>query len=330
MAPPADPDAVPGLRWSLELVPDGVRADLAVLNALARVGVAVTRSAVQRAFAAGLVTVAGKPLRPASVATSRLRVEVELVAPRPLRAEPEAIPLVIVHEDDALVVIDKPAGMPVHAGPGHPRGTLVNAILGHLGVGPEALPVLPGNDATRPGIVHRLDKNTSGLLVVAKHAAAQEHLAAQFRRHTIGRAYLGIVHAVPSWTQLRLDTGHGRDPADRRRFSAEVGGRRAITDAVVQRVLHGAAVVRFALHTGRTHQIRMHARKLGHPILGDVLYGHVPADPRVRAAVSELNRHALHAAELSFEHPDGRMLAWVSPLPSELASIVDALAEPPA
>lgn len=318
--------ASPDGAWSVVLDPDGGRADLAVLAALQREGVAVTRSALAKAFAAGQVRSGGAPLRPASLVQRPLVVEVELVPVAPLRAEAESIALVIVHEDEDLLVIDKPAGMPVHAGPGHDRGTLVNAVLGHLGVGAEALPVLAGNDATRPGIVHRLDKDTSGLLVVAKHAAAQEHLAAQFRTHTIERAYLGIVHGVPSWEAMHVETGHGRDPADRRRFSGDVGGRRAITDAAVQTRLYGAAVVRFTLHTGRTHQIRMHARRLGHPILGDTLYGHVPADPRVRAAVAELPRHALHAALLGFVHPDGRRLAWTSPLPGELAAIVDALA----
>ncbi len=318
--------ASPYGAWSVVLDPDGGRADLAVLAALQRAGVAVTRSALAKAFAAGQVRTGGAPLRPAALVQRPLVVDVALVPVAPLRAEAERIALVIVHEDDDLLVVDKPAGMPVHAGPGHDRGTLVNAVLGHLGVGAEALPVLAGNDATRPGIVHRLDKDTSGLLVVAKHAAAQEHLAAQFRTHTIERAYLGIVHGVPSWETLHVETGHGRDPADRRRFSGDVGGRRAITDATVQTRLYGAAVVRFTLHTGRTHQIRMHARRLGHPILGDTLYGHVPADPRVRAAVAELPRHALHAALLGFVHPDGRRCAWTSALPGELAAIVDALA----
>lgn len=316
-----------GRRWSLSLEADGSRADVAVMRMLVAQGVSVTRAAVQRAFAAGLVTVRGAPLRPAAIVGKPMRVDVELVAPTPLVAEPESIPLAIVHEDDAIIVVDKPAGMPVHAGPGHSRGTLVNAILGHLGVAADALPVLAGNDATRPGIVHRLDKDTSGLIVVAKHAAAQEHLAAQFRTHSLGRAYLGIVDGVPRWATKHVESGHARDPADRRRFFGEGGGRNAITDARVERVLHAAAIVRFTLRTGRTHQIRMHARKLGHPILGDALYGHVPGDPRVATAIVGLGRHALHAAELSLQHPDGRTLAWTSPLPPELAAIVLALAD---
>ncbi len=326
MAPPAQPAGA----HSIVLAPERGRLDVLLLRELQARGVAVTRSALHRAFAAGCVRAEGRALRPSSSPAPGVVVEVELVVAAPLAtAEPESLPLAIVFEDDALLVIDKAAGMPVHAGPGHTHGTLVNAVLGHLQLEADALPVLAGNDASRPGIVHRLDKDTSGLLVVAKHAAAQEHLAAQFRRHELERSYLGIVDGVPRWTQTRLDTLHGRDPADRRRFSPDVArGRRAITDAAVEQPLHAAALVRFTLQTGRTHQIRMHAKKLGHPILGDALYGHVPADARAREAVASLGRHALHAAVLGLVHPDGRRMRWESPLPPELARLVLALAPP--
>lgn len=316
-------------RWSLTLPGGGRRADVEVLEALRDAGVVVTRSALHRSFEAGQVTDGGVPLRPAATIAAPRTVVVELVPAAPLRAVPEAIPLTILFEDEALLVIDKPAGMAMHAGPGHDRGTLVNAVLGHLGVTADALPVLAGNDETRPGIVHRLDRDTSGVVVVAKHAAAQEHLAAQFRAHSLGRAYLGLVDEVPRWTRIEVDTLHGRDPADRRRFSPDTGTRRARTDAVVEQSLHRAAVVRFELHTGRTHQIRMHARKLGHPILGDALYGHAPNDPHVRAAVAGLGRHALHAALLRVQHPDGRTMEWTSALPPELATVVERLSSPP-
>ncbi|MBK6918640.1 MAG: RluA family pseudouridine synthase [Deltaproteobacteria bacterium] len=319
--------------WSVSLpAGGGSRLDRALLDALNERGANLTRSALQRAFAAGQVTSEGRPLRPSQALRAPIEVQVVLVAAPPLVARPEDLPLPVVFEDDDLLVVDKPAGMPVHAGPGHSDGTLVNAVLGHLvrasDVAPQ-LPVMPGNDDARPGLVHRLDKDTSGLLVLAKHAAAQEHLAAQFRRHDLHRAYLGLVYGVPRWQTQHLDTLHGRDPADRRRFSPAVGTRRAITDAAVVEPLHGAAVVRFELHTGRTHQIRMHARQLGHPILGDVLYGHVPADPRVAAAIVGLGRHALHAAELAIVHPDGRRLSWQSALPAELAAVVAALRDGP-
>jgi 23S rRNA pseudouridine1911/1915/1917 synthase len=319
----------PGAVHAIMLAPAVGRLDVALLGALQARGVAITRSALGRAFAAGQVRAQGRALRPSLAPLAGVEIEIELVEPEPLRAEPEQLPLTIVYEDEALLVIDKPAGMPVHAGPGHASGTLVNAVLGYLQVEAAALPVLAGNDATRPGIVHRLDKNTSGLLVVAKHAAAQEHLAAQFRRHDLERSYLGVVDGVPRWPEIRLDTQHGRDPAERRRFSPDVAhGRRAITLARVERALHAAALVRFTLHTGRTHQIRMHARKLGHPILGDVLYGHAPADARARAAVAALGRHALHADTLGLVHPDGRAMRWHSALPIELVALVEALTGP--
>ena len=218
--------------------------------------------------------------------------------------------------------------MVVHAGPGHPRGTLVNAVLHHLGARADDLPVLPGNDATRPGIVHRLDRDTSGLLVIAKHARAQEGLAVQFREHTIRREYLGIVEGAPDFESRRIETLHGRDPRDRRRFSPEVArGRKAITQAAVEmRFADEAALLRFTLSTGRTHQIRMHARHLGHPIVGDALYGRRPASPRLRALVDDLGRHALHAAILGVDHPITRArIELASPLPPELQALVEGL-----
>ena len=287
----------------------------------------ITRSQLARSFRAGTVTIAAKPAKASlRVEQAALAVEVELVDPPPLaHAEPEAIPLTVVHEDRALVVIDKPAGMVVHAGPGHPRGTLVNAVLHHLGRAAAELPLLPGNGPERPGIVHRLDRDTSGLIVVAKTLPALACLADQFRVHSIARAYLGIVSGVPSWTSRRLETRHGRDPADRRRFAPDQGTRQAITTITKVRALGArAALLRFELETGRTHQIRMHARHLGHPIFADPLYGGRPAKD-LRALAEGLGRHALHAALLGFEHPEGGVLRFESALPPELAALVEAL-----
>lgn len=303
------------------------RCDRALVSALEAAGYPCTRSQLARAFANGEVRTGGTPLKPSARVERPLQVQVQLPRPEPLRAEPEALPLHVIHEDDDLLVVDKPAGMVVHAGPGHPRGTLVNAVLHHLGVRAEGLPVLPGNDATRPGIVHRLDRDTSGVLVIAKHMAAQEALAGQFRVHALRRRYLGVVEGGPEWDERRVETGHARDPADRRRFAPrEEAERRAITEIAVVERLRGATVLAFTLHTGRTHQIRMHARHLGLPILGDALYGRVPRDPRVRAAVEGLPRHALHAELLELRHPrDGGLVCWTSPLPAELRALVDAL-----
>ena len=306
----------------------GQRLDKALVDALVGQGETVTRSQLARSFAAGEVRIAGKPVKASHKLDAACEVELVPIAPPPLaHARPEAIPLAIVHEDPALLIVDKPAGMVVHAGPGHSSGTLVNAVLHHLGPGSaEALPVLPGNDPERPGIVHRLDRDTSGLLVVAKTAAALTRLADQFKQHTIDRAYLGIVLGVPSVARQRIETTHGRDPTDRRRFSPEHGERRAVTTMTVVRPLgEHAALVRFELETGRTHQIRMHARWVGHPIFADPLYGRRPRYPRVRALAEGLGRHALHAAVLGFEHPAGGRLRFESALPPELVALTEAL-----
>lgn len=315
------------LRLELDAAAIGDRLDRALTRALAAAGRPSTRSQLARAFAAGGVNIDGRPVKPSLVLQAPRVVDVVLCAPEPLRAEPEALPLTIVYEDADLLVIDKAAGMVVHAGPGHPRGTLVNAVLFHLGLTAEALPVLAGNDATRPGIVHRLDRDTSGLLVVAKHLRAQEGLARQFRARTITRRYLGIVAGVPGFDERVIETLHGRDPGDRRRFSHEVDrGRRAASRVTVLRRLTDAALCRFVLATGRTHQIRMHARALGHPIVGDPLYGPGPQTPRLRKLVAGLGRHALHAATLGFRQPiTGAALDFTSPLPPELQRLLDAL-----
>jgi len=290
-------------------------------------GIHCTRSQLARAFRAGAVTSEEKRLKPGRVVDAPLAVDVQLAQPEPLAATPEDLPLQIVFEDDDLLVVDKAAGMVVHAGPGHPRGTLVNAVLFHLGTTADGLPVLPGNDATRPGIVHRLDRNTSGLLVVAKHARAQTGLAAQFRAHSLDREYRGVVVGVPSWSELSVETGHGRDPANRLRFAPlDAATRRATSHCRQVQALQGAAVVGFRLETGRTHQIRMHARHLGHPIVGDTLYAQGALDGSLARAATELGRQALHAAVLGFEHPvTGKAVRFESALPPDIASLIATL-----
>lgn len=306
----------------------GKRLDAALVAELQRQGQPCTRSQLARAFAAGQVRVAGQAARkPARIVDAAVEVEVVLVAPEPLRATPEDLPLVVVHEDADLLVIDKPAGMVVHAGPGHDRGTLVNAVLHHLGAEPGDLPTLPGNDDSRPGIVHRLDRDTSGLIVVAKHLRAQEGLAAQFRVHDLRRVYLGVVWGVPVFARKTLRTRHGRDPADRRRFSPHVDeGREAITHLTINQKMRDAAVIECRLETGRTHQIRMHCRLLGHPIVGDALYGGIGGPPQRRTISEALGRHALHAAHLGFRHPGtGEDVDFSSPLSADLQELVTSL-----
>ncbi len=308
----------------------GQRLDAALVAELQRQGWTCTRSQLSRAFAAGLVRVAGVAARkPGRIVDVAAEIEVELPVAEPLQARPEELPLVVVHEDADLLVIDKPAGMVVHAGPGHDSGTLVNAVLHHLGVTAAELPTLPGNDDSRPGIVHRLDRDTSGLIVVAKNERAQEGLAAQFRVHDLRRVYLGVIWGAPGFAAKTLRTRHGRDPGDRRRFSPHVDeGREAVTHLLVKQRFVDAALLECRLETGRTHQIRMHCRMLGHPIVGDALYGGLGGPPRRREISAALGRHALHAAHLGFKHPrTGKDVDFESPLPEELRGLISRLSE---
>ncbi len=306
----------------------GLRLDAALVAALQRQGRSCSRSQLARAFAAGHVRIGGVSAgKPARLVDAEVEVELELSDPEPMRAVAEDLPLRVVHEDVDLLVIDKPAGMVVHAGPGHERGTLVNAVLHYLGKRAADLPVLRGNDATRPGIVHRLDRDTSGLIVVARTERAQEGLAAMFRVHDLRRRYLGVVWGVPGFTKKTLRTRHGRDPGDRRRFSPHVDeGREAVTHMQVLRPLKDAALLEFTLETGRTHQIRMHCRMLGHPIVADAMYGGMGGPPSRRALAAELGRHALHAAQLGFRHPvSGVELDFTAPLPPDLSHLLGQL-----
>jgi 23S rRNA pseudouridine1911/1915/1917 synthase len=278
----------------------------------------VSRSQLTRHIAAGAVqvggAVAGSPSRKVR-AGEEVLWDPPPVAPAELLAE--AIPLVIVHEDPWLVVVDKPAGLVVHPAPGHEAGTLVNALLAHCrdlrGIGGEL----------RPGIVHRIDKDTSGLLVIAKDDATMNALGAAFKAHTVERVYDAIVVGKPPGVGLssgRVDTLYGRDPRDRKKFSSRVRtGKRAVTNWRVVERLAGAARLEARLETGRTHQVRVHMAALGCPLLGDRSYGRPPRDPHVRAAGEALGRQALHARSLAFVHPaTGERLALSSPLPPDM------------
>jgi 23S rRNA pseudouridine1911/1915/1917 synthase len=305
------------------------RCDQLLVEALAAAGHEISRSRLAAAFADGHVTADGVAVRASRKIDAPLVIDVRIPVPAPPSAKPQAIPLTILYEDDDVLVVDKAPGMVVHPASGHPDGTLVNAVLHHLGVGATALPVLPGNDATRPGIVHRLDRDTSGVLVVAKHVTAQTRLAEQFATHALDRRYVAVLAGDPAWTQRRVETGHGRDPHDRRRFAPlPRAERRAISEFSITERLHEACVAEVRLHTGRTHQIRMHARHLGHPVLADPTYGfgRPSRDPIVRAAVEALGRQALHAAVLGIRHPaDGREMRWTSPVPEDMQRLIDAL-----
>ncbi len=255
-----------------------------------------SRSALQRWIEQGRVEQAGEVVSRKTKALAGAEVTIEPAPPEQLSAEPQAIPLNVLHEDEHLLVIDKPAGLVVHPAPGHPDRTLVNAILHHAAV-------RGGADPMRPGIVHRLDKDTSGVMVVAKSPAAHECLVEMFQRHELERAYLAIVVGRPPST-ITYDTLHARHPGNRKKFTSKgARGRRAVTRVELIEPLHGASLVRCRLETGRTHQIRMHLAEHGHPVLGDPLYGRSIGDPDLRRASKELGRQALHATLLAFAHP---------------------------
>jgi 23S rRNA pseudouridine1911/1915/1917 synthase len=250
-----------------------------------------------------------------------------VTVPEPVAAipAPEDIPLSVVHQDAHLLVLDKPAGLAVHPGAGRSAGTLVNALLHHVrdlsGVG----------GVLRPGIVHRLDRGTSGLMVVAKDDATHRGLAAQFAGRTVEKEYLAVVLGVPRPPEGAIDLPIGRDPVHRQRMSVRAArGRQARSRYAVVEAFDGAALVRVHIHTGRTHQVRVHLAALGHPLAGDATYGgrREPSSRShaAREALSTFPRPALHAARLAFVHPGtGQRLEFRSPVPPDMAALMEAL-----
>ena len=285
----------------------------------------LSRARIQALIAAGAVTVSGAAAR----ASSRVRAgqEVRVDVPAPVAAEPRAedIPLRIVFEDEHLLVIDKPAGLVVHPGAGTQAGTLVNALLHHVrdlsGIG----------GVLRPGIVHRLDRGTSGLIVVAKHDEAHRGLAAQFAGRAVVKQYLAVVHGTPRPTRGTIDAPIGRHPVQRKKMSTTAPrGRPARSVYEVEEPLDGASLLRVRIHTGRTHQIRVHLASIGHPIVGDETYGGTRTAGSKRAtardAIAGFGRPALHAASLAFSHPvTGAALSLAAPVPEDIARLIAAL-----
>jgi 23S rRNA pseudouridine1911/1915/1917 synthase len=288
-----------------------------------------SRARLQSLIEAAAVRVDGHPARPALRLRSGQTIEVEWPEPRPAVPQAEDLPLTIVHEDSELLVVDKPAGIVVHPGAGAVTGTLVNALLHHVrdlsGVG----------GVLRPGIVHRLDRGTSGLLVVAKNDDAHRDLSRQFAERSVSKEYLALVLGTPRRKEGTIDGAIGRHPVDRKRMSVRPeGGRSARSTYAILEALDGATLLRVRIHTGRTHQIRVHLASLGHPVAGDSVYGShgLPSCRHAasRAALQSLTRPALHAAHLSFRHPStGAVLAFDSPLPSDLSAVLERLREPP-
>lgn len=279
-----------------------------------------SRSRLQRLIEDGDVTVAGRArgLKPSYKLRTGDEIEVELTPPAPAEFSPEDIPLEIVYEDEELVVVNKPAGMVVHPAAGVSGGTLANALAHHFRQ-------LSGRGgATRPGIVHRLDRDTSGLIVVAKTESAHENLSDQFRAREVFKSYLALVHGrVAQEDSGRIDQPLGRDARNRTRIAVVRSGRPALSLYRVRRYYERFTLLDVEIKTGRTHQIRVHLQWLKHPVAGDKVYGEgrdksVP-DARVRAGLAAMNRQFLHAAQLGFRHP--RTLAELkfrSPLPTEL------------
>jgi 23S rRNA pseudouridine1911/1915/1917 synthase len=296
----------------------GLRLDRFLVSVLPQ----QSRTQIQRLIKNGLVKVAGRDAKANQFVKADQAVTVEVPVPADTALLKEALPLSILYEDRDLLVIDKPAGMVVHPAAGHTSGTLVNALLHHVadlsGIGGEK----------RPGIVHRLDRGTSGVMVVAKQDAAHEELSRQFRGREVEKEYVALV-----WGEVqagrRIDAPIGRDPANRRKMSARARRSREAVTRIVRAEPLGRALTlaHIAIHTGRTHQIRVHLSAIGHPVVGDPLYGgihrRVPGDIR---AVTRLERPFLHAARLAFRHPaDGRRMEFTSGLPGDLQQTLDEL-----
>jgi 23S rRNA pseudouridine1911/1915/1917 synthase len=306
------------------------RADKFVVECLLRAGAQSSRASVQRWMHAGRVTSGGKPLAPADRVSPGDHVEVSPMGPEVTHLEPDhAVPFTVLYEDAHLLVVDKPGGVVVHPARGHAHGTLVQGLLAHGGFEKIAR---EGDDdpaaSVRPGIVHRLDKGTSGVLVVAKDERTREGLKAQFARHDIERVYLAIV--VGRAKDATIETLHGRHRTDRLKFTSHVTqGKRAVTRVKLVEVLMGgaAALVECRLETGRTHQIRVHlSERLGSPILGDPLYGRAPKGGVLASVGERLGRQALHAAVLGFCHPaTGQQLRFEQPPPADFKWALDAL-----
>ena len=276
----------------------------------------LTRSQTARLIENGAVTVNGKAVSKSYKMTGGEAVSVTLPAPEPVEAVPQNIPLDVVYEDEDVIVVNKPSGMVVHPAPGHPDGTLVNALLYHCagslsGVG----------GALRPGIVHRIDRDTSGLIIAAKNDAAHRYLSAQLADHTLARTYECIVVGGLREDRGTVDAPIARHPSDRKRMAVVAGGREAVTHWEVVARYPGFTHVRCKLETGRTHQIRVHMAYIGHPILGDTVYG-------AKKEVPGLTGQCLHAVGLRFIHPRTHEAVELScPLPEEFTAMLKKIAK---
>ncbi len=286
---------------------------------LSEIQAEITRSFVKKLIETGQVTVNGAPAKAHYKLKEGDHVSMSVPDPEPLDVKPEAIALDVVYEDDCLIVIDKPAGMVVHPAPGHSGGTLVNALLHHC----KDLAGIGGVE--RPGIVHRLDKDTSGLIVAAKTETGMQSLAQQFKEREIHKVYLAFAKGTFQSKSGVIDAPIGRHKIHRKKMSTRApAGREAETRYEVIRQLDGFAYVRLFPKTGRTHQLRVHLASLGHPILGDRLYGGT-----LGPGLPQIGRQALHAYRLELTHPGtGNLLQWESPLPADMKALLPASPRP--
>jgi 23S rRNA pseudouridine1911/1915/1917 synthase len=280
-----------------------------------------SRSFVQKLIEDGRITIAGREARPNLSMREGDRVLVDVPEVAPSTVSSEALPLDVLYQDADLAVINKPSGLVVHPGAGHASGTLVNALLHHItdlsGIGGES----------RPGIVHRLDRGTSGVMVIAKNDSAHQELSRQFQDREVEKEYVALVWGVVQ-AGRRIDAAIGRDPVNRQKMSARAKhARSAVTRITRARHLPGITLCQVAIHTGRTHQIRVHLSAIGHPIVGDAVYGgvrrRIPGDLR---ALQRLERPFLHAERLVFTHPrDQRRMEFSAPLPDDLLQVLKEL-----
>ena len=295
--------------------PPGARLDKAIV---AHVGDALSRAQIQTLIKEGQVTVNGEQVKPGIRLKGGETIRIVIPPKQEETIQPEAIPLDVIYEDDDLAVIDKPAGLIVHPGVANEKSTLVHAMLARW---PEITRM--NIEEKRMGIVHRLDKDTSGLLVIAKNDVVRRKLAAQFQERTVEKIYLALLERTPKTRIGRIEAPIARDPQQRKRMAVMRGGRPAVTEYTVtdDNFIEGQALVRIKLLTGRTHQIRVHMAFIGSPVVGDSVYG-------FRKQRVKLKRLFLHAAELAFDHPTtGERLHFTSPLPVGLQNIMDKLRE---
>jgi 23S rRNA pseudouridine1911/1915/1917 synthase len=298
----------------------GWRLDRALADAVPT----LSRERLKALIRSGAVEAGGVPVRdPALKVRGAESLRIAVPEPTPAHNEPQDIPLKIMFEDEHLLVVDKPAGLVVHPAAGNLDGTLVNALLHHCG---GSLSGIGG--VARPGIVHRIDKDTSGLLVVAKSDVAHEGLAKQFAAHSIDRRYLAIVSGVPKIAEGTVDAPLARSAANRKKIAIVEGsrGKRAVTHWRRLAVLRDAALVECRLETGRTHQVRVHMASIGHPLVGDPVYGRAGKTHGKILKELQFHRQALHAAELGFTHPvSKRRLSFSSPVPPDMQELFNAL-----